>query len=725
MSFQNLFGDMNFKSIGAMQLNPKFKEFKDLSKDDTEVDRLSVLEQQLNNQGKSYDTYIGDTSVRTYTDFVYGAVTSVKPVRLQNYRRMAQFPEVGDAIDEISDTCVNYDDNDRLVHLKVRESKIGKVQLSELEGAFDEYMSLFELDENIFDYVRTFIIEGQLAWENIVDDDDKEAGIVGVNYIPTESYDFLVNMKGEKMGISVITDNSLIGTSRLGTTMQGGLQMQTAEDFMKSKEQKEKGAQSGTENETVQFSENKGVPLPWEQVTYCDSGSYNPNKLIVYPVLERARKAFRQLSLIEDVIIIYRLARAPVRYVFNVDTGDLNRGKAEQEVYKMMRRYQTKQFYNPETGSVSNTYNPHSLLECLALDTKIPLITESYENAGIFTLQEIITKFENGEKLFTSSVDPKTNGVYLGIISYAGITRRDTKLVRLFFDNCKHIDVTYDHRFPTRNRGEVEADELTSDDELFPYIDNIKEFYGHMCKHRYVRLVRKEYVEGIHDTGTLTIDQDHIVHDYHNFATACGVYTCNSFWFPKPSGSGGTTVSTLDTPTSLWTELPDLEYFLKKLYRSLKVPFRRYKEAAVNVEKGPNITYEEYKFAKFVMRILDRMAAGFKYGYKQHLKLKGLWERFDMDDQDFVVKFTPPAMFDLYEQQKILEIKFKNYDTVTRDHPEMSKRLAMKKCLGYTDEYIDSNFKNVEEESIILASIENKTTKIKDGRNPYVREESK
>ena len=551
----------NFDKHSMDAMNPKYKTFTDLSKDEQDAMKMSVIEEYLKKQNNpDYSTYLGDTTSRTYTDFIYGSISTSKPVRLQNYRRMSDFPEVGDAIDEICDMAVNYDDNNNLVSLKLRDGKINQVQESEIQTEFDNFMSLFELDENFYEYVRHFVIEGQLAWENIVDDNDSESGIIGINFIPSESYDFLVDMKGEKKGICVSTQTNLYNRSNNNSaiSVQGGIQMQTADDYMKQKDKKKKDSDGKDGNETISMNELDGIPMPWEQITYMDSGMYNPNKLIVYPVLERARKAFRQLSLIEDTIIIYRLARAPVRLVFNVDTGDMNRGKAEQEVKKIMGQYQSKQFYNPETGSVSNDYNPHSI--------------------------------------------------------------------------------------------------------------------------------------------------------------------CDNFWFCKPAnGVGGTTVETLDAGgQALWTELPDLEYFLKKLYRSLKVPFKRYKEASINVGRGPEITYEEYKFAKFVMRILNRLGGGFKYGFKQHLKLVGLWEQYDLDDTDFVIKFTAPTIFDLYEQQKLLEIKFTNYDTVTREHPEMSKKMAMKQCLGYTDKYIDENFKSVKEELILMAALERNAELLKGGQNPYV-----
>ena len=63
------------------------------------------------------------------------------------------------------------------------------------------------------------------------------------------------------------------------------------------------------------------IPMDQNQITYVNSGVYNETKNFVIPFLENARRPYRQLSLIEDAIVIYRLVRAPERLVFNVDVG--------------------------------------------------------------------------------------------------------------------------------------------------------------------------------------------------------------------------------------------------------------------------------------------------------------------------------------------------------------------------------------------------------------------
>ncbi len=86
-------------------------------------------------------------------------------------------------------------------------------------------------------------------------------------------------------------------------------------------------------------------------------------------VLRPVFKAFKQKSLIEDAIIIYRLVRAPERRVFYVGTGKIaHEGKKRQvlEQFKNELRQQripsTSQFGGGSTN-VESVYNPQSMME--------------------------------------------------------------------------------------------------------------------------------------------------------------------------------------------------------------------------------------------------------------------------------------------------------------------------------------------------------------------------
>ena len=105
------------------------------------------------------------------------------------------------------------------------------------------------------------------------------------------------------------------------------------------------------------------IPLDKNQITYINSGTWNEDKSFRVPFIENARRAYRQLTMIEDSIIIYRLVRAPERLVFNVDVGNMSTPKAESYMRKLMQNYWSKKTFNLDEDKRVNTFNPQSILD--------------------------------------------------------------------------------------------------------------------------------------------------------------------------------------------------------------------------------------------------------------------------------------------------------------------------------------------------------------------------
>jgi hypothetical protein len=74
-------------------------------------------------------------------------------------------------------------------------------------------------------------------------------------------------------------------------------------------------------------------------------------------------KPINQLRMMEDSLVIYRLARAPERRIFYIDVGNLPRGKAEQYMKDIMTRYRNKLVYDASTGQIRDDRKHQSLLE--------------------------------------------------------------------------------------------------------------------------------------------------------------------------------------------------------------------------------------------------------------------------------------------------------------------------------------------------------------------------
>jgi hypothetical protein len=67
--------------------------------------------------------------------------------------------------------------------------------------------------------------------------------------------------------------------------------------------------------------------------------------------------------MMEDSLVIYRLARAPERRIFYIDVGNLPRGKAEQYLKDIMTKYRNKLVYDADTGNLKDDRKHMSMLE--------------------------------------------------------------------------------------------------------------------------------------------------------------------------------------------------------------------------------------------------------------------------------------------------------------------------------------------------------------------------
>ena len=80
-------------------------------------------------------------------------------------------------------------------------------------------------------------------------------------------------------------------------------------------------------------------------------------------VLEPARRIWRQLTLLEDAMMAYRIVRSPERRAFYIDVGNIPPQDVEQYMQKVMTTMKRNQVVDPQTGRVDLRYNPLSIEE--------------------------------------------------------------------------------------------------------------------------------------------------------------------------------------------------------------------------------------------------------------------------------------------------------------------------------------------------------------------------
>ena len=90
------------------------------------------------------------------------------------------------------------------------------------------------------------------------------------------------------------------------------------------------------------------------------NNKYNPYGT---SVLEGARRIWRQLTLVEDAMMSYRIVRAPERRVFYVDVGAVSPQDVETYMQQVMTTLKRNQIVDADSGRVDLRYNPMSVEE--------------------------------------------------------------------------------------------------------------------------------------------------------------------------------------------------------------------------------------------------------------------------------------------------------------------------------------------------------------------------
>ena len=80
-------------------------------------------------------------------------------------------------------------------------------------------------------------------------------------------------------------------------------------------------------------------------------------------ILEPARRIWRQLTLLEDAVMAYRIVRSPERRIFKIDVGNIPPEDVEQYMQRVMTQMKRNQIVDVNTGRVDLRYNPLSVEE--------------------------------------------------------------------------------------------------------------------------------------------------------------------------------------------------------------------------------------------------------------------------------------------------------------------------------------------------------------------------
>ena len=169
------------------------------------------------------------------------------------------------------------------------------------------------------------------------------------------------------------------------------------------------------------------------------------------------------------------------------------------------------------------------------------------------------------------------------------------------------------------------------------------------------------------------------------------------FWLPRREGGKGTEITTLPAGQNL-SEMEDVDYFRRKLYRSLGLPPSRIDQGTgFNLGRASEISRDELRFGKFVHRLQYQFNTLFDQLLEKQLRLKGI-----MTEQE-LYKVKDNIRFDwqqdsYFEELKSQEMWTSRLNMVTQLDPYLNKYFSTKWVVRNILKFKDDEWASIREE---------------------------
>jgi hypothetical protein len=175
--------------------------------------------------------------------------------------------------------------------------------------------------------------------------------------------------------------------------------------------------------------------------------------------------------------------------------------------------------------------------------------------------------------------------------------------------------------------------------------------------------------------------------------------TNEDYFFPQTAEGRGSKVDTLPGGTNLG-EITDLRFFTNKLFRALRIPAAYLptgiEESANTVADGKVGTayIQELRFNEYCKRLQNSIVETFDLEFKLWMSNNGI----NIDNGLFELKFNNPQNFAAYRQSELDNARISSF-TALQEVPYMSKRFALQRFLGLSQEEITENERLWKEEN--------------------------
>lgn len=244
--------------------------------------------------------------------------------QIMRWREVSHYPEVDEAISEIANEAIVYDEIDDPIEINLDDVEVSDGIKDKVTEIFQKHLYMLDFGKNGDDLFRQWYVDGQINIECVFDNTGLKKGIQKLVLLTPFNL-FKIKQVQNNQIYYFYSNNPSFDRNK---------------DFKNSKEI---------------FKD--------EQLIRVVSGIWSIDKKAPLSLLQKAIKSINQLYLIEDSLVIYRITHAPEKRVFYIDTGRLPKSKAEEYVQSLIRKYRQKKVYDVQLGDIKNKQKSISILE--------------------------------------------------------------------------------------------------------------------------------------------------------------------------------------------------------------------------------------------------------------------------------------------------------------------------------------------------------------------------
>lgn len=288
----------------------------------------------------------GSMAVATTTG---GAVSSIIDLEgtakseaelIQKYRAIARQPEVQSAIDDIVNEAINITHDDKAVKVVTDELELSDSIKKKIQDEFENVVGLLDFSNQGYDIFMKWYVDGRLNYHVMIDENKPKRGIQELRYIDPRKLRKVREYENQRVA-------NKPGNAGFTKKIKNEYYIYTDKGFNgKAAEQSNLISTYDQDMTTLRIAK--------DSIVNCNSGLLNENSTLILSHLDKVQKPLNQLRMLEDAVVIYRLARAPERRVFYIDVGNLPKMKAEQYLRDMMTKHKNRLVYDQSTGEVKD-----------------------------------------------------------------------------------------------------------------------------------------------------------------------------------------------------------------------------------------------------------------------------------------------------------------------------------------------------------------------------------